>query len=189
MASVMRCSAKPGSGETANRDSEAVIGWLERFLSAGFDEKTAVRLINSVLLLRTEGKSYSTVDISVVNPYAGTCEFIKLGAAGTFIKRENWVESVEAATMPVGMFGEADYDTKEKKLYDGDFVIMMSDGVAEALGDYLQDVLFGAGNKRTDRTPQGVAGEILKAALEISEYKPKDDMTVLVCGVFRQKSR
>lgn len=184
---VLLLSDGMGSGETANRDSEAVIGWLERFLSAGFDEKTAVRLINSVLLLRTEGKSYSTVDISVVNPYAGTCEFIKLGAAGTFIKRENWVESVEAATMPVGMFGEADYDTKEKKLYDGDFVIMMSDGVAEALGDYLQDVLFGAGNKRTDRTPQGVAGEILKAALEISEYKPKDDMTVLVAGLVKKQ--
>jgi len=184
---VLLLSDGMGSGEAASRDSEAVIGWLEQFLAAGFDEKTAVRLINSVLLLRTEGKSYSTVDISVINPYGGTCEFIKLGAAGTYIKREDWMERVESATLPVGMFGEADYDTKEKKLYDGDYVIMTSDGVPEALGEHLEEVLFAVGKKKTDRTPQGVAGEILKAALELCEYKPKDDMTVLVAEVVKKQ--
>lgn len=184
---VLLLSDGMGSGAAASRDSEAVIGLLERFLAAGFDEKTAIRLINSVLLLRTEGKSYSTVDISVINPYGGTCEFIKLGAAGTYIKREEWIERVESATFPVGMFGEADYDTKEKKLYDGDYIIMTSDGVPEALGEHLEEVLFAAGKKRTDRTPQGVAGEILKAALELCEYKPRDDMTVLVAELVKKQ--
>ena len=184
---VLLLSDGMGSGEAASRDSEAVIGLLEQFLAAGFDEKTAVRLINSVLLLRTEGKSYSTVDISVINPYGGTCEFIKLGAAGTYIKRNQWIERVESATLPVGMFGDADYDTKEKKLYDGDYIIMTSDGVPEALGEHIEEVLFAAGKKITDRTPQGVAGEILKAALELCEYKPKDDMTVLVAEVVKKQ--
>ncbi|MBQ9768378.1 MAG: SpoIIE family protein phosphatase [Lachnospiraceae bacterium] len=184
---VLLLSDGMGSGEKASRDSEAVIGLLEQLLSAGFDEKTAVRLLNSVLLLRTEGKSYSTVDISVINPYGGTCEFVKLGAAGTFIKRESWIESVASETLPVGMFGEADYDTKEKKLYDGDYVIMMSDGIPDALGERLEEVLFSAGRKQTDRTPQCVAGEILKAALEACEYKPKDDMTVMVAEVVKKQ--
>lgn len=184
---VLLLSDGMGSGEAASRDSEAVIELLEQFLSAGFDEKTAVRLINSVLLLRTEGKSYSTVDISVINPHGGTCEFIKLGASGTYIKRDGWIEKVESATLPVGMFGEADYDTKEKKLYDGDYVIMTSDGVPEALGEHLETVLFAAGGKPTDRTPQGVAGEILKAALELCEYRPKDDMTVMVAEIIKKQ--
>lgn len=184
---VLLLSDGMGSGEAASRDSEAVIELLERFLSAGFDEKTAVRLINSVLLMRTEGKSYSTVDISVINPHGGTCEFIKLGASGTYIKRDGWIEKVESATLPVGMFGEADYDTKEKKLFDGDYVIMTSDGVPEALGEHLEEVLFTAGKKLTDRTPQGVAGEILKAALELCEFRPKDDMTVLVAEMIKKQ--
>ena len=184
---VLLLSDGMGSGEAAGRDSEAVIALLEQFLAAGMDEKTAIRLINSMLLLRTEGKSYSTVDISVINPYGGTCEFIKLGASGTYIKREEWVERVESATLPVGMFREADYDTKEKKLYDGDYIIMTSDGVPEALGGHLEEVLFAAGKKCTDRTPQGVAGEILKAALELCEYKPKDDMTVLVAELVKKQ--
>lgn len=184
---VLLLSDGMGSGAAASRDSEAVIGLLEQFLSAGFDEKTTVRLINSILLLRTEGKSFSTVDISVMNPYGGTCEFIKLGAAGTYIKREGWIEKVETATLPVGMFGEADYDTKEKKLYDGDYVIMTSDGVPEALGERLEEVLFAAGKKQNDRTPQTVAGEILKAALDLCGYKPKDDMTVLVAELVKKQ--
>ncbi len=184
---VLLLSDGMGSGEAASQDSEAVIELLEQFLSAGFDEKTAVRLINSVLLLRTEGKSYSTVDISVINPHGGTCEFIKLGASGTYIKRDGWIEKVESATLPVGMFGEADYDRKEKKLYDGDYVIMTSDGVPEALGERLEEVLFAAGKRLTDRTPQGVAGEILKAALELCEYKPKDDMTVMVAEIIKKQ--
>lgn len=112
---------------------------------------------------------------------------MKLGAAGTFIKRENWIESVASETLPVGMFGEADYDTKEKKLYDGDYVIMMSDGVPEALGGRLDEVLFSVGQKQADRTPQCVAGEILKAALEACEYKPNDDMTILVAEVVKKQ--
>ena len=64
---------------------------------------------------------------------------------------------------------------------------MTSDGVPEALGNHLEEVLFAAGKKLTDRTPQGVAGEILKAALEWCEYKPKDDMTVLVAELVKKQ--
>ena len=98
------------------------------------------------------------------------------------------MERVESSTLPVGMFGEADYDTKEKKLYDGDYIIMTSDGVPDALGEHLEEVLFAAGKKLTDRTPQGVAGEVLKAALELCEYKPKDDMTVLVAELVKKQA-
>ena len=48
-------------------------------------------------------------------------------------------------------------------------------------------MLFAAGGKPTDRTPQGVAGEILKAALELCEYRPKDDMTVLVAEIIKKQ--
>ena len=184
---AMLLSDGMGSGESAGRDSEAVIELLERFLAAGFREKTSVRLINSALLLRSEGKSFSTADISIINPYAGTCEFVKLGAAASFIKRENWVESVASQSLPIGMLSEAEYDTKEKKLYDGDYVIMVSDGISEALGSHMEEILFSAGQKKTDRTPQGVAGEILQAAMEYSDFRPKDDMTVLVAELVRKQ--
>jgi len=33
-----------------------------------------------------------------------------------------------------------------------------------------------------------MAGRILNASLMVQNYEPKDDMTVLVCGIYRQKS-
>lgn len=184
---AMLLSDGMGSGARAGSDSTEVIDLLERLLSAGFDEKSAVRLINSVLLLRTEGSSFSTADISVINAYAGTCEFIKLGAAATYIKRENWMESVASESLPIGMLSEADYDTKEKKLYDGDYILMMSDGIGEVLGERLEEVVFHAGKKQNDRTPQGIAGEILQEALEACGYRPKDDMTVLAAELVKKQ--
>lgn len=185
---VLLLSDGMGSGTSANRDSEEVIRFLEQLLSAGFDEKTSVRLIDSLLLLKTEGKSCASVDISVINPYSGTCEFIKLGASGTFIKREGVVEGILSESMPIGILKGTDCETKEKKLYDGDYVIMMSDGVADALSDKLTETILKAGREQTNKTPQRVAAEILKQALLCCDYRPKDDMTVLAAELIKKNS-
>lgn len=177
-----------GSGEEAEKESESVLLLLERMLSAGFKEETAIRLINSVLALRAEQNTYATLDISRINLYGGTCEFIKIGGAATYIRRGNWLECVEAKTLPIGMLQRVDYDFLVKKLYDGDYIIMMSDGVLDAVpererADFLQQII----GEDPGENPQVIAGRILNASLLLQNFEPKDDMTVLVCGVFRQK--
>ena len=177
-----------GSGEEAAKESEAILRLLERMLSAGFKEETAIRLINSVLALRAEQKMFATLDISRINLYSGTCEFIKIGGAATFIRRGKWMECVEAKTLPIGMVQKVDYDFLVKKLYDGDCIIMMSDGVLDMIPpeeriEFLQNVI---GDEEI-QSPQVVAGRILNASLLVQNFEPKDDMTVLVCEVFQKK--
>lgn len=183
---VMLLSDGMGSGREAEADSEAIISLLEHLLEAGFHEETAVRLINSVLVLRSENHSFSTVDMSVINLYSGTCEFVKIGAATTFIKRDGWVETITSSTLPVGMLQEVDYDTKLKKLYDGDYVIMMSDGILESLGEQAEATLANWLCGLENQNPQGIASAVLKHALELQEFAPKDDMTVLVAGIWKK---
>lgn len=177
-----------GSGEAAEQESEAVLLLLERMLSAGFKEETAIRLINSVLALRAEQNSFATLDISRINLYGGTCEFVKIGGAATYLKRGKWLECVEAKTLPIGMLQKVDYDFLVKKLYDGDYIIMMSDGVLDVVpekerAEFLQQII----GDEPGQNPQVIAGRILNASLLLQNFEPKDDMTVLVGGVFKQK--
>ena len=177
-----------GSGEEAEKESESVLLLLERLLAAGFREESAIRLINSVLALRAEQNMYATLDISRINLYSGTCEFIKIGGAATYLRRGKWIECVEANTLPIGMIQKVDYDFSVKKLYDGDYVIMMSDGVLDAVpeasrAEFLNQII----GDEPGQNPQVIAGRILNASLLVQNFEPKDDMTVLVCGVFQEK--
>lgn len=177
-----------GSGEAAERESESVLLLLEKMLSAGFKEETAIRLINSVLALRAEQNTFATLDISRINLYGGTCEFIKIGGAATYLRRGRWLECVEAKTLPIGMLQRVDYDFMVKKVYDGDYIIMMSDGVLDAVpeperAEFLQQII----GDDPGQNPQVIAGRILNASLLLQNFEPRDDMTVLVCGIFEQK--
>ena len=131
-----------GSGMTAYKESERVIDLLEQFLEAGFTKETAVRMINSALIVGSDEQVFSTIDISSLDLYTGICEFLKVGASTTFIRRENWVETISSTSLPAGVFHKLDPDSSSKKLYDGDMVIMVTDGVLDALPAECQEALM-----------------------------------------------
>ncbi len=174
-----------GSGIMANRESAIVIELLERFLEAGFSEKSAIGLINSAFAMNDYIGAPVTVDMSIVDLYSGVCNCIKLGAASTFIKRKSWVEVITSTTFPIGVLNEVDFDNSVKKLYDGDYVIMLSDGVLDAI-PFREKELY-IMNLISDieiRKPEGIAKFILDDALAYTNGRPMDDMTVLVAGIF-----
>lgn len=184
---VMMLADGMGSGEAAAKESEMVIELLEEFLEAGFREEPAVKLINSVLVLRSEHTMFSTVDLCVINLCAGTCDFVKVGAATTFIKRRDFVETISSTTMPVGMVNQIELEKKTKKLYDGDFVIMVSDGVLDCIMDEEKEAFLQKVIKEIEyQNPQEIANAILTAALMQHAYEPVDDMTVLVSGIWKK---
>ena len=129
-----------GTGKEAADESETVLALLEQLLEAGFKTETAVRLINSNLVLKADKQTFSTIDIGTINLCTGRCEFVKLGAASTFIKRGNWVEKISSTTLPIGMFKAVDYDYVTKKLYEGDIIIMVTDGVLDCLATRIRKI-------------------------------------------------
>lgn len=122
-----------GSGIEAFKESEIVVELLEQFLESGFSQETAARMVNSALLLKGREGMFSTVDICAVDLYTGICDFLKAGASSTFIKRDHWVESIASENLAAGLVQQLDFDTASRKLYHGDYLIMMTDGVLDAL--------------------------------------------------------
>lgn len=174
-----------GSGEKAAEYSELVIELLEQLLESGFGESTILKLINSVLLTGSQWQEPATVDMALIDQYSGICQFLKLGAASTYIKRGNWVECITSTSLPIGVLGEVDVETITKKLYNGDFIIMVSDGIVEALNCSDKEEAIGRIIMDIETSsPREMAFEILTRALENSEGIPKDDMTVLCTGIW-----
>lgn len=183
---IMSLSDGMGSGTCACRESETVIELLEQFLHAGFSKETAVHMIHSTMMLQNNNQMFSTVDLCMVDLYTGECELLKIGASTTFFKRRDWVEALSSTSLPIGFLQKLDYESARKKLEPGDFIIMVSDGVLDALPhqqaeEIIKDIIL----QQETKNAQEMARDILTRALLYQECCAKDDMTVLVGALWR----
>ena len=174
-----------GSGKRAFIESRMVIELMENCIDAGFEERTAIDFINSAYINGGGRGNPVTMDMSVVDCQSGIMHCIKLGAVSTFIKRDGWVEIIKSSTLPMGVLEQVDYDCTDKKLYDGDYVIMIRDGVLDNLPCVnKEEKLVEIINAVKMKKPKAIAEEILKASMGYNNEKAFDDCTVLVFGVF-----
>ncbi len=175
-----------GTGAKAALESNTTITLLEKFLYAGFDKDVALKAINSLMLLKSNEETYSTIDMNVINQYTGEVEFVKVGAVSAFIKHEDGVQIIRNGTLPVGILSHIDVELVKKKLTDGDFVIMVTDGVLDCNKDivdkekWLADMIM---NMDT-RNPQRIAEDIIQSCLEANGGVAPDDMTVMAAKVW-----
>jgi len=174
-----------GVGKKAGKYSGIVLDMLEQLMKNGFEKETSLKLINSTLMCGNQWDSPMAIDVGMIDLYSGTCNLVKMGAACTYIKRGNWVECIKSTTLPIGSVKSAEMETVSKKLYNGDFVIMISDGVTdgfeagereEAVGRIIMDI--------DTNNPQKLANQILESVEKKLGTRRKDDMTVLVAGIW-----
>lgn len=178
-----------GRGEKAKAESSITISLLEKFLEAGYDKELALRTINSILVLKSNEEVFTTIDMSILDLYKGNAQFIKVGSAPTFIKKKDRVEIINSHTLPVGILKEIDFNIYETKIEDGDFIIMMSDGLLDSNEEsdnkekWMENIIQNINSKN----PQTIADTILKNSINISTEDSKDDMTVLVTKVWKKR--
>jgi len=174
-----------GSGEIAGRDSGRVLDLMEKMLEAGYETDAAINMVNSALFALGEDKNHPTLDICEVDLYQGNCALRKVGGAVTFLKRGLEVEQLAMGSLPLGIFQQVEVQPIYRQLKDGDYLIMVSDGVVDAFGEDNYEVsMANAIAAIQDRNPGEIAERLLRIALRTSGGRIRDDMTIGVIGIW-----
>lgn len=184
---MMAISDGMGKGKKAYEESSITIDILEKMVDAKIEDEIVINTINNMLLLKSTDEMFSTIDLGIIDMKKGYLETIKMGACSTYIKRQNGeVDLISSSSLPVGILSEINLDRQKVKVKDGDYIVMVSDGIVDAgknnnLGDnwliyFLQNI---------DTTnPKEISNLILDRALEIQGGEVEDDMTALVTKVY-----
>lgn len=166
-----------GSGESAHREAAMTVRLLRQFLEAGIDAMPALKTLNTALTLRgDDGGGFTTIDLLALQRGSGTAVLYKYGAAPTYCKRTGCVSRINAQSLPAGLqSGETPPERTQLSLQAGSYVVMISDGVADAGNDeWLQNLL--AGWNGTD--PNALVSLIMREAKQ--RRGMEDDCAVLV---------
>jgi serine phosphatase RsbU (regulator of sigma subunit) len=141
--------------------------------------------VNKYLCERTMESRYATVFYGVLDR-DGNFEYVNAGHVPPLVRRKSGsLEPLASVNFPVGLFAEAEYESARVKLEPGDFVVIYTDGVSEAVDTHneqfeetrLREVL----QESPARTVDEMAGAIRDSVRAFTQGAPQsDDITVLV---------
>ncbi len=179
-----------GSGSKACADSELVLDMAEKLLMSGFSRELALQLINDSLVMGGENKNMSTMDLCQINLHTGEAGFLKIGAAISLLKRDGYVEELPANSLPLGVFPSLEPCKTSRMLMDGDYLFLFSDGITDSLHtregqEFLKQLVA----EMPYRRPGEMAGYLMKYVIQASQGRIRDDMTILVIGIWENKEQ
>ena len=171
-----------GSGTEAKEISGFVTEFMTKALEFSSEGQTVLKLLNHAVKHRHRECS-ATFDMFSLDLYRGEAEFIKSGAAPSYVKRDASIFRIKSKTAPLGLMKNVDAERIRVDLESDDYIIMLSDGIAQSAEDtpWLLDLL----SKPPKRSIKEYADHILATTLK--NMPKNDDMTVVVIKVSRRK--
>ncbi|MBQ8759780.1 MAG: SpoIIE family protein phosphatase, partial [Clostridia bacterium] len=116
-----------GSGRDAALSSRLASLFLEKMLATDTDKGIILELLGNALMSRS-GESFSSVDLFEADLLTGKAEFVKAGAAPTYILRKSKIFKIFSATPPVGIITGFTTEITRFTLEPEDVIVMVSDG-------------------------------------------------------------
>lgn len=173
-----------GTGQAAAAMSRTVVELSARLLSVGMAVETVVAMVNTLLLSRTGGRGFATLDMAVIDLETGSCRYVKNGAAEGCILRPNGrIVPLSGEGSPLGTIASVQVRVQKTDIKDGDMLILATDGAADALeaqGGLIQRV-----GEFTAGSAEDLASFIARGAYA-SFSQAKDDITVVAAGCIKR---
>ncbi len=179
--SILIISDGMGKGSRAALDGAMGAGLLSKLLNAGFGFDSALKVVNSALLVKSNDESLATLDIANIDLFTGKCELFKAGAPASYIIRGENLTRCELSSMPAGILRGIEFARRTAVLRLDDTVVLMSDGITD-IGDERLEALLKAAS---DFEPQYLAEYIVSKALEICDGNKIDDMSIITAKLER----
>lgn len=172
-----------GSGKKAAIDSVMTCSLVLNLIKAGFGFESALKLINSSLLVKSKEESIATLDIATIDLYTGKVYFNKAGAASSFVYKNNKILKINSGSLPIGILKGVAFDKKSLSISDDSIIIMVSDGVIATGTDWIESEL----SLHKKKAAKDIANIICKEAKRRLSDGRSDDMTVIVSKIKHSK--
>lgn len=173
-------------GKIASKASTTIISMFERLLEGGFCEEKALEIINSIIKLKSDETNFSTVDASIIDLKNAKAQFIKFGAAPTYIIEDGKVITINTLSMPIGVLKDTDYIPIEKELKENSVVVQISDGIVKDNMD-INNNYFKSHLESIDvnKSSKIISEELRKFVLKENKGLLEDDVTIIVSKVVK----
>jgi serine phosphatase RsbU (regulator of sigma subunit) len=140
--------------------------------------------VNQYLCERSGDDRYATVFYGILDR-TGHFEYVNAGHVPPLLRRrDGTLEALRAANFPVGMFIEAEYQSARVNLDPGDYLVIYSDGVSEAVNPRNEMFEEARLRKITEefkgQNVQELCGAVQEGMKAFTEGAPQsDDITML----------
>lgn len=173
-----------GTGEPAAEQSKRISATVRTMISRGVPKTDIMDMVNDALY---KGKEDAVIsfDLSVINLDTSQCELLKSDACPTFICRDGNVYCVGRRSLPLGADEKPDSFSSTCTLFDGDTLVMVSDGFFGESEDFCMKILRKCVTEKSD--PLGFAAALIDTAVN-SGLADGDDLTVIAAKVKARKN-
>ncbi len=171
-----------GSGRDAAFTSRLSSIFIEKLMHCATPKNVTLEMLNAFLMAKTD-ETFTTVDLLEVDLLSGDANFIKAGAAPSYVLRGDRLHCIESRTPPAGALVRMCAEQTSFFLKEGDFIIQMSDG-AEVAGEgsgWLIRLLTG----QSFQNAAALCDCIFRTAREKGAFR--DDLSISVVRIMNSK--
>lgn len=168
-----------GTGKRARLDSVFTVSLASKLICSGLSMTTAHRLINSMLRVKGWEESFATMDLMKIDLSGGSASVLKSGAVRSRLCRDGCVTAFGGQAFPAGILSDCVPDITELKLFDGDIIVMTSDGADDDTADELAQLAA----DNAEESLEDIVRLMGKLAMDKRQDINADDLTIIAVKI------